>query len=257
MRCLLGVHLMILYYHNALQTLKNVFKFQMTTNEIVCKWQRNFQSYNFLTQIYTINLHPAGENIKIILYKQMKDTSLLYQIVSCSSVSRYNIEHIYYLKNHFIIFLFGCNKKKLYYGVGLQWNYTVLKGCISYTERYIATIWRSCYPASCDKFLIIKPTTCTNFSNLFLEGNSACFGQRNCPKHVEFPSKNKFEKSVHLVGFIIRNCYNSCTTVKPTLPLWPIPRKTNHMEATAGPPRPIHQPGKCLSTLMVWRYEDN
>ena len=30
-------------------------------------------------------------------------------------------------------------------------------------------------------------------------------GQRNCPKHVEFYSKNKFEKLVHLVGFISRN----------------------------------------------------
>jgi len=29
-------------------------------------------------------------------------------------------------------------------------------------------------------------------------------GQRNCPKHVEFYSKNKFERLVHLVGFIIR-----------------------------------------------------
>ena len=29
-------------------------------------------------------------------------------------------------------------------------------------------------------------------------------GQRNCPKHVEFYSKNIFEKLVHLVGFIIR-----------------------------------------------------
>ena len=29
-------------------------------------------------------------------------------------------------------------------------------------------------------------------------------GQRNCPKHVEFHSKNEFEKLVHLVGFIIR-----------------------------------------------------
>jgi len=104
-----------------------------------------------------------------------------------------------------------------------------------------------------DKFLIIKPTRCTNFSNLFLDWNSTCFGQflcpssgvfhcahsngichtgllaaceqehfvwhipllcvqwktpdngqRNCPKHVEFQSKNKFEKLVHLVGFIIR-----------------------------------------------------
>jgi hypothetical protein len=30
-------------------------------------------------------------------------------------------------------------------------------------------------------------------------------GQMNCLKHVEFHSKNKFEKLVHLVGFIIRN----------------------------------------------------
>jgi len=29
-------------------------------------------------------------------------------------------------------------------------------------------------------------------------------GQRNCPKHVEFYSKSKLEKLVHLVGFIIR-----------------------------------------------------
>jgi hypothetical protein len=29
-------------------------------------------------------------------------------------------------------------------------------------------------------------------------------GQRNSPKHVEFHSKNKFEKLVHLVGFITR-----------------------------------------------------
>ena len=86
---------------------------------------------------YVASILILQEKILIILYKQMKDTSLLYQIVSCSSVSRYNIEHIYYLKNHFIIFLFGCNKKKLYYGCG---NYTVLRGCVSYTERYIATI---------------------------------------------------------------------------------------------------------------------
>jgi len=121
------------------------------------------------------------------------------------------------------------------------------------------------------KCLTIKPTRYTNFSNLFLEWNSTCFGQflcpssgvfhckhsngtsnrfadswwagsghsssaswswscsqavsrpvqhipllyvqwktpddgqRNCPKHVEFHSKNKFEKFVHLLGFIIRN----------------------------------------------------
>ena len=29
-------------------------------------------------------------------------------------------------------------------------------------------------------------------------------GQRNCPKRLDFYSKNKFQKSLHLVGFIIR-----------------------------------------------------
>ena len=113
---------------------------------------------------------------------------------------------------------------------------------------------------------MIKPTRCTNFSNLFLEWKSTYFGQFLClssgvfrcaysnvtrhrasqtaiekdqdvpiwscsqvvsktvwhipllcvhwktpddrqrkyPKHVDFHSKNKFEKLVHLVGFIIR-----------------------------------------------------
>jgi len=29
-------------------------------------------------------------------------------------------------------------------------------------------------------------------------------GQKNCPKHAEFYSNNKFEKFMYLVGFIIR-----------------------------------------------------
>ena len=29
-------------------------------------------------------------------------------------------------------------------------------------------------------------------------------GQRNCPKHAEFHSRNTFEKLVHLVGFVIK-----------------------------------------------------
>jgi hypothetical protein len=34
-------------------------------------------------------------------------------------------------------------------------------------------------------------------------------GQRNCPKHVDFHSKNKFEKLVHLVGFITRKPFGT------------------------------------------------
>ena len=100
--------------------------------------------------------------------------------------------------------------------------------------------WRSGDRAS-RKILIIKPTRCTNFSNLFLEQNSICFrqflcpssgafhctysnsmsyrfadsllascqqtpddGQRKCLKHVDFYSKDKFEELVCLVGCIIR-----------------------------------------------------
>ena len=29
-------------------------------------------------------------------------------------------------------------------------------------------------------------------------------GQRNSPKHVDFYSRNEFEKLVHLIGFIVR-----------------------------------------------------
>jgi len=39
---------------------------------------------------------------------------------------------------------------------------------------------------------------------LYTQWKTADDGQRNCPKHVEFYSKNKFEKLVHLVGFIVR-----------------------------------------------------
>jgi len=124
------------------------------------------------------------------------------------------------------------------------------------------------WPSNCSahkEILVIKPTRCTNFSNLLLGLNSTCFGQflcpssgvfhcthsndichttceqdqdgtavlswscsqavskpvwhipllcvqwktpgdgqKNCPKHIQFHSKHRFEKLVHLVGFIIR-----------------------------------------------------
>ena len=39
--------------------------------------------------------------------------------------------------------------------------------------------------------------------NLRVQWRTPDDGQRNCPKHLEFYSKNKFEKFVHLVGFVI------------------------------------------------------
>jgi len=127
----------------------------------------------------------------------------------------------------------------------LQGNWQCAKRLYIYIYIYIYDVYVTVH---CVKFLIIKPIRCTNFSNLFLEWNSTCFGQffcpssgvfhcthsnaichtglltaceqdrngtqcvqwktpadgqRNCPKHVGSHSKNKFEKLVHLVGFII------------------------------------------------------
>jgi hypothetical protein len=52
--------------------------------------------------------------------------------------------------------------------------------------------------------IIIKPTKCTNFSNLFWKRNSTYFGQFLCPKNVKFHFQNKLEKLVHPVGVITR-----------------------------------------------------
>ena len=47
-------------------------------------------------------------------------------------------------------------------------------------------------------------------------------GRRNCPKHVEFYSKNKFEKLVHLIGFIVRRRtqYNRINQLSNTSTWW-------------------------------------
>ena len=44
---------------------------------------------------------------------------------------------------------------------------------------------------------------------LYVQCKTPDDGQRNCPKHVEYYSKNKFEKLVHLVGFSIRIYHDS------------------------------------------------
>jgi hypothetical protein len=51
--------------------------------------------------------------------------------------------------------------------------------------------------ASCQRLCM----TCTN---AVCTAKSPDDGHRNCPKHVEFYSKNKCEELIHLVGFIIR-----------------------------------------------------
>ena len=52
--------------------------------------------------------------------------------------------------------------------------------------------------------ILILLASCITYTIAVCTVKTADDGQRNCPKHVEFYSKNKFEKLVHLVGFVIR-----------------------------------------------------
>jgi len=58
-------------------------------------------------------------------------------------------------------------------------------------------------------------------------------GQRNCPKHAEFYSENKFEKLVHLDGFITRTGRDMftmelvCISRNKPLPTFTISDKSN------------------------------
>jgi len=53
-----------------------------------------------------------------------------------------------------------------------------------------------------------RPDPARNLYNIYhccvYSENTPDDGQRNCPKHVGFYSKNKFDKVVNLVGFVIR-----------------------------------------------------
>jgi hypothetical protein len=121
------------------------------------------------------------------------------------------------------------------------------------------------------KFLIIKPIRWTNFSILFLEWNSVSIlillascqqicmtysivvctvktsddGQRNCPKHVEFHSKNKIEKLVHLVDFIVRNLsWWTCTWMSNLY------HKSGHAEI---PSHNLAVPTAIFSLISLWQ----
>jgi len=46
--------------------------------------------------------------------------------------------------------------------------------------------------------------TCMTYTIAACTAKTPDDGQRNCAKYVEFYSKNKFEKLVHVIGFILR-----------------------------------------------------
>jgi len=52
-------------------------------------------------------------------------------------------------------------------------------------------------------FSLYTQQTCMIYTTAVCTVKTNDDGQRDCPKHLEFYSKNKFEKLVHLVGFSI------------------------------------------------------
>jgi hypothetical protein len=60
-------------------------------------------------------------------------------------------------------------------------------------------------------------------------------GQGNCLKHVEFYSKNKFEKLVHLVGFIIRIYHDAQSPERQIRQyyIWPVISDLSYKEPPA------------------------
>ena len=64
--------------------------------------------------------------------------------------------------------------------------------------------WFTSYRFSDNLLASCQQNLCVIYLLLCIQYYTPDDGQMNCPKHVEFYSKNKFEKLVNLFGFIIR-----------------------------------------------------
>ena len=91
----------------------------------------------------------------------------------------------------FLKFIFGI-KLYMFRAVPLS----IVRSFSLYTQQWYMS-FHSIPSWSCSQALWHIPLLCVQWK-------TPDDGQRNCPKHVEFYSKNKFEKLVHLVGFITR-----------------------------------------------------
>jgi len=60
--------------------------------------------------------------------------------------------------------------------------------------------------------VLILLASCMTYTTVKKTADDA---QRNCPKHVEFNSKNKSQKSVHLIGFIVRIYHDARSPERP------------------------------------------
>ena len=82
--------------------------------------------------------------------------------------------------------------------------------CISDRIHYLANRFDVHVTVHHDKFLIIEPTRCTNFSKFYLEWKSTCFGQFLCPSsgvfHCTHSNTYRFADSLRT------SCQQTCMT---------------------------------------------
>ena len=114
------------------------------------------------------------------------DLTFRWPFIVVNSYNKTNKMH------QFLKFIFGI---KLYMFITV--HLSILRRFLLYTQQYIRVCWQ---PGNSQA--VSKPVW--HISLLCLQSKTPDDGQRNYPKHVEYYSKNKFEKLVHLVGFIVR-----------------------------------------------------
>jgi len=74
---------------------------------------------------------------------------------------------------------------------------SIIRSSLQYTQQWFMSYRFADSLLSVSKHVWHIPLLCVQWKTSDDE-------QRNCPNHVEFYSKNKFEKLVHLAGFIMR-----------------------------------------------------
>ena len=81
---------------------------------------------------------------------------------------------------------------------------SIIRGVSLYTQQcYMSYGFADSLRAGSGRNSAVSKPVC-HVPLLCVQWKTSDDGQRNCPKHVEFYSKNKFETLVHLVGFIVR-----------------------------------------------------
>jgi len=82
---------------------------------------------------------------------------------------------------------------------------SIIRSLALYTQQYT-------------QYLLLQPNLYDIYLLPCVQCKSPDDGQRYCPKHGEIFSKNKCEKLVHLVGFIIR-IYHDARSSEDQIPL--------------------------------------